>query len=213
MLKQRQLEIKEKGFNFVRDGVIYDNRPDLDFWDETRDFSKIKVGLRTVDDATFKLGTYRKVNPKYGDKQYILNAIYRHDYNELREISEYFYESSGIYYRLCRYLAFLYRYDWYVTPFVTNTSAKGKEASEPKLLGDFAKVLNYLDKSQVKKLCGDIALEIIKGGAFYGYIMDFGDSFGIQKLPATYCRTRFYCGSTPCVELNLRFFDVYFPQM
>lgn len=73
--------------------------------------------MRKVDDILVNLGTYKKVNANYGNKQFILNAIYRHDYATLREISNYFYESSGIYYRLCNYMATLYRFDWYVTPY------------------------------------------------------------------------------------------------
>jgi len=34
------------------------------------------------------------------------------------EISNFFYRTSGIYARLCRYMAYLYKYDWFITPFV-----------------------------------------------------------------------------------------------
>lgn len=40
--------------------------------------------------------------------------------------------------------------------------------------------------------------------------MDFNDRFAIQKLPAAYCRSRYFCGTDPIVELNLQFFDAYF---
>ena len=36
-----------------------------------------------------------------------------------------------------------------------------------------------------------------------GIFVDFGDRFGIQKLPASYCRNRYYSGVDPIVELNL----------
>ena len=61
-------------------------------------------------------------------------------------------------------------------------------------------------------MCDKIALDIVKEGAYYGTIVDFGDRFGIQKLPATYCRSRYYSNVTPIVELNLQFFDAYFPN-
>ena len=89
-------------------------------------------------------------------------------------VSNYFYESSGIYYRLCKYLAFLYRFDWYITPY-TVSARKDKE----KLLKDFSKVLLYLDKSNIKRMFGNISLDIIKEGAYYGIIIDFGDRFAI----------------------------------
>ena len=61
------------------------------------EYAKIKVGLKTLDDAVLNLGSFRKVNRNYGDKNFILNAINRHDYTTLREVSKYFYEASGIY--------------------------------------------------------------------------------------------------------------------
>lgn len=166
----------------------------------------MRIGLRKVDDALINLGSYRKVNPNYGNKNFVLQAIYKHDYDTLREISNYFYEANGIYYRLCRYMAYLYRYDWYVTPFVIDA----EKEKQNKILTDFAKVLSYLDNSDTKRLCGDIVLEVMRNGVYYGIIMDFGDKFGIQKLPPAYCRCRYYSGIDPIVELNLRFFDAYF---
>ena len=166
----------------------------------------MRIGLRKVDDALINLGSYRKVNPNYGNKNFVLQAIYKHDYDTLREISNYFYEANGIYYRLCRYMAYLYRYDWYVTPFVIDA----EKEKQNKILTDFAKVLSYLDNSDTKRLCGDIVLEVMRNGVYYGIIMDFGDKFGIQTLPPAYCRCRYYSGIDPIVELNLRFFDAYF---
>lgn len=169
-----------------------------------------KVGLRRVDDVTINLGTYRKINSNYGDKTFVLNAIYQHDYPLLREISNYFYESSGIYYRLCKYFATLYRYDWYVTPYIADGAS---EAAKKKALKAFSDVLLYLDKSEVKRTCGNTALDMIIDGAFYGILIDFGDKMAIQKLPASYCRCRYFTGTDPLVELNLRFFDAVFPNM
>ena len=36
----------------------------------------------------------------------------------MRNISNFFYKTSGIYARLCRYMAYLYRYDWFITPYI-----------------------------------------------------------------------------------------------
>ena len=163
MLKNRQNEIHAKGFNLI-------SREEAD----PIEFAKLRVGIKQLDDAILNLGTYRQVNRQYGDKAFVLRAIYNHDYDTLRKISDYFYEASGIYYRLCRYLAFLYRYDWLVTPMTIDMK---DESNTNKELKDFANVLNYLDKSEVKRTCGDIALEVIKSGVFYGLIVDNGDYF------------------------------------
>jgi len=34
------------------------------------------------------------------------------------DISNFFYKTSGIYSRLCRYMAYLYKYDWFITPYI-----------------------------------------------------------------------------------------------
>lgn len=167
----------------------------------------MKVGMRNLDDAVMNLSIYKKINNKYGDKEFVLKAINKHDYKTLREISNYFYESSGIYERLCKYLAYLYKYDWFVTPFVTSNK------DEAKVLTDFSKVLNYLDRSNIKKIFGDIALEVVKNGAYYGYLLDLGDNFTLQQLPNDYCRSRFSQGNNPAIELNLAFFDSQFTDI
>ncbi len=189
----------------IENGIGDRAETDRDFLD----FSKMKVGLRTVGDATIDLGSFKRANRDYGDKEFVLRAMSKKDYNTLRDISNYFYESSGIYYRMCRYLAFLYRYDWYVTTYVKDTG----KVNENKVLADFSKVLEYFDNSNVKKLCGDIALEIIKSGSYYACIVDFDDKFALQQLPSRYCRSRYYCGTNPVVELNLQFFDAQFPNI
>ena len=82
------------------------------------DFNKIKIGLKTLDDAIVNYGTYNKINPNMGNKQHVLKAINNGDITELRQISNFFYKTSGIYARLCRYMAYLYKYDWFITPYI-----------------------------------------------------------------------------------------------
>lgn len=176
---------------------------------ETRDYSKMRVGMRQVDNILFKdSSTYKRISSNFGDKYFILNAIKQQDYNTLRQISNYFYESSGIYKEVCEYLAFLYRYDYHVA--VYSGESKSTDGNNKKKAQDYYKVLLYLDKSDIKRLCNKIALSMIVDGAFYGMIVDFGERFGIQQLPTSYCRSRFYSGVLPVVELNLQFFDHHF---
>jgi hypothetical protein len=127
------------------------------------------------------------------------------DIVRLREISNYFYKTSGIYQRVCNYAATMYRYDWYVVPEVYDESAKMNE----KILNDFPKVLNYLDNSYIKKICGDIALKVILDGAYYGYIVPSATSLILQDLPIGYCRSRYNVGNMPAVEFNMKYFDTF----
>ena len=172
------------------------------------DFSKIRIGLQTLDDAILDLGALKKTNRTYGDKNTILRALATKNYEQLREISNYYYEVSGIYERLCKYFAYLYRYDWYVVPYVEDDTIK-----EDKILSEFSKVLNYLDNSNIKYMCGNVALEVIKNGCYYGYIVDTAKGMTLQQLPVAYCRSRYLVGDQPAVEFNMKFFDDKFPNI
>ena len=102
----------------------------------------------------------------------------------------------------------MYRYDWYIVPEIYN-----QEIKEEKIIQDFVKILNYLDNSYVKKVCGDIALSVIRNGAYYGYMVDSGNGLMLQELPASYCRTRYSIGNNPAIEFNMRFFDDKFSDI
>ena len=77
----------------------------------TLDFSKIKVGRNTLNGEIATLIDYHKSPNRLYDKEAVERAIHRRDIKEIRRISNYFFETSGIYSRLCRYMAYLYRYD------------------------------------------------------------------------------------------------------
>lgn len=169
------------------------------------DFSKIKVGTKTLDDAIFKLGALKSTNPRLADKVNVLRAINEGDLKEMREISDFFYRISGIYSRLLRYMAFMYRYDWYVTAYANDKSVK-----KDKLVEGFNNSLIALEDFKVKKQLGEIAFKVMRYGAYYGYKVPFKNSYVLQDLPVNYCRSRFYCGDKPVVEFNMKFFDDYF---
>ena len=125
---------------------------------------------------------------------------------DLEALSEYFYRTDGIYSRTCNYFAQMYRYDWYVTP-----ELYAEKVKEKKLIADFKRVLNALDNSYIKKLCGDIALQVIRRGVYYGYLVESSNgSIIMQELPRKYCRCRMQQGCIPVIDFNMRFFDDYF---
>lgn len=169
-----------------------------------KEYARMRLGLKMIDDAILDLGTLKKTG-RMIDKNYILNALGRRDLSTLRQISNEFYEISGIYRRACEYQAEIYRYDWYITPYLDKDKKQ-----ESKLLTDFSKVLQYMDNSEIKRLFNFIALEVMKNGAYYGIIIDQGARFTIQELPCDYCRSRFNSGLNPVIELNMRFFDACF---
>ena len=118
------------------------------------------------------------------------------------EISNYFFKVSGIYSRLCRYMAYLYRYDWMVTPFLVEETEDYK-----KLLQSFDKVLRYLEKFQIKRFFGEVALKVVKNGCYYGYLIRNNDNVSVQELPPKYARSRYSVNGSPAVEFNMKYFD------
>lgn len=170
------------------------------------DFSKVQIGTKKVEDAIYDLGEFKRANPRFGDKRVVLDAIQRCDYNLMRDISNFYYKTSGIYNRLCRYMAYMYRYDWFVTPYINSDSAKNE-----KILDGFNKTLMYLDNFGAKKFFGETALKVLRNGCYYGYVTKNADRPCIQELPPKYCRSRFTSAlGQPLVEFNMRFFDDYF---
>ena len=190
MENSRQEAIKAKGFNMVESSGI-------------TDYGKIKVGLKTLDNGILNLGSLHSTfNSRFVNKNMIIKAMDDKDISLLRDISNYFYKTSGIYEKACKYFATMYRYDWYIVPEIYDEKVK-----EDKIIKDFIKILNYLDNSYIKKICGDIALKVIREGAYYGYIVEGASGLVLQELPAKYCRSRYSIGNQPAIEFNMKFFD------
>ena len=204
-MTERTKEIKEKGFDmfnkepsapttFYKD-MFSEDKPDIYF-------SSVKVGQKKLDDATLTLSDLKKANPRLADKNTILQAIDRYDLKQMREISDFFYRTSGIYSRILRYMAFMYRYDYFITPYV-NDANMNKE----KLLKGFYNSMSTLDNFKVKKTLGEIALKVLRHGCYYGYKVEQSSGIVLQELPPNYCRSRFSANGKPAVEFNMKFFD------
>lgn len=99
----------------------------------------------------------------------------------------------------------MYRYDWYVVPEIYSEKANTK-----KVTADCYDLLRYLDDSYIKKICGKIALSVIKYGCYQGYVVEGKDGFVFQDLPLKYCRSRYNRGPMPAIEFDMRYFDVEF---
>ena len=124
-MRNRMVEIKSKGFNIIQGSNNTNLSPQIEErFSAPVDYSKIKIGAKNLDDAIFKLGDLKRANPRLADKNTILKAIDEYDLKTMREISNFFYKTSGIYSRILRYMAFMYRYDWFLTPYVNDEKTK-----------------------------------------------------------------------------------------
>ena len=204
----RKEEIKKKGFSMLNNEreTMTNDASQNNFIPV--DFSKIKVGTKTLEDAILTLGNYRRADTRFVDRDLIYRALLNRDYEEMRAISNFFFDSSGIYARLCRYMAKMYRYDWMITPYINEDVATEKD--ENAILMDFYKILLYFDNSELKRLFGNIALKVIRNGCYYGYLVSNSKRINVQELPVQYCRSRFSINNRPVIEFNMRYFDVMF---
>lgn len=187
------------------------------------DFSKIKVGIQSLEDAVLSLGDFKRINPRLGDKKEVLAAIDTGNIEKMREISNFFYKTSGIYSRLCRYMAYLYKYDWFITPYIANceglidttaglgdVDSQAQTKEKKKQFSNFFKVLRYFEDFEVKRYFGEVALKVIRNGCYYGYLIPQSNKMMIQELPVRYCRSRFKIDNRPVVEFQMKFFDDFF---
>ena len=202
----RKEEIKKKGFQMT----FQDSMPETNSQNPFTpvDFAKIKIGAKTIEDAVLELGNYQKIDTRLTKKETILKSIHDNNNAELREISRFYFETSGIYSRLCKYMAYMYRYDWMVTPYINEDKSSNKD--EDTALQDFYKILLYLDNSDLKRLFGKIALKVVRDGCYYGYIIQKEKRISVQELPVNYCRSRFEIDNRPVVEFNMKYFDLTF---
>lgn len=198
----RQEEIHSKGFAIgspIQHGGPGDGENPLEY-------NRIKVGVKTLKDAIYNLGEMVKVNERnIASKEDILRALAEGDVPKLRNISNHFYRISGIYQTVCHYFAFMYRYDWHLIPEILKDNISSEQ-----VLKDFNKMMNYLDNTHIKQMCGELALEVIKNGAYYGYLVDCDDKIVLQQLPINYCRSRYKIGTNPAIEFNMKYFDDQF---
>lgn len=201
----KQEQIKEKGFRIP----LASDTSEIPTFEERQslDFSKIKVGVKTLEDAVItNAGDLKKVRPDLADKKNVIQAINNLDYSKMREISDFFFRTNGIYNRLCKYMANLYCYDWMITPY--NHAGK---ATDEKIQSSFYEALTLLDNFNVKAFLGKAAMRVIRYGAYFGYIIEKDKTHSmVQELPVNYCRSRFEIDGQPVVEFNMKYFDENF---
>ena len=207
LAERTQTDIHSRGF-------------DLSDYSRQDDYGKVKVGVKTLNDAILDLGSLKTTSAqkRLVDKKMVLDALVKNDVKKLREISEFFYNTNGIYSRICNYFAFLYRYDWYIAtdikdPKFYSTDEEVTDEFSTEIVKQFKTVINFLDNSYIKKICGEIALEVVKKGCYYGYILPSSTGLILQQLPVEYCRSRYFIAGMPAIEFNMAFFDEKFSDV
>ena len=172
-------------------------------------YAKLKIGSKAYEDAIIDFAAYEKMRKRFfHNKEAIIRALAENDVEALREASNYFYRTSGIYQKVVNYFATMYRFDWYMVPEIFSDNV-----SEDKVTKEFVKVLDFFDNSNIKKTCGECALKVIRDGVYYGYAYEGTRGIIIQDLPWKYCRSRYKIQGVPAVEFDMHFFDKNFPDI
>lgn len=178
----------------------------------SRNFNLIKVGKQTLSNDVVKLinqqneGVSRRT--KKVKRQDVVKAIEEQNLPALRTYSNIFFNTNGIYSRLCRYMAYLFRYDWFITPLVLDEKVKPE-----KVIEGWYKASVLLENSRLKKLFGEIALSVIKNGCYYGIKLRQQSAVYLQELPVNYCRSRYKLNGQYAVEFNIKYFDDTFADV
>lgn len=154
----------------------------------------------------YDIGGYQSMGRTIYTKRIVVKAIESREYENIRGISKHFFATSGIYGRVCRYLAYLPTYDYLVTPYLKHENIVDQKG----FLADFNKSLGYLDSMNLKTKLKEIALKVVVEGVFYGYLRQNGEVGVIQDLPARYCRSLYKVNGRPCVQFNVRYFDIQY---
>ena len=135
---------------------------------ESLDFAAMRVGKRKITDdvvADFGNCVVKRRNRRLYKQEDVERMIRDCCVDELREVSNYFFRKSGIYQRLCRYLAYLYRFDWIITPVETS------DVKPDKVIEGWYKASTLLENSNIKQSLGNITLDVLRNGCYYGIII------------------------------------------
>ena len=169
------------------------------------DFNKIRIGKTTLsDDVFFDVEYFKDKYSKYRPltRAEVMRALAAQDVKTLRVISQRYFNMNGIYMRLCRYMAYLYKYDWMITPIVYDDTIKPE-----KIIEGWYKASNLLDNCDLRKNFVEIALKVVKNGCYYGYKVEQKEAAYLQELPVDYCRSRYKLNGKYIVEFNIKYFD------
>ena len=126
--------------------------------------------------------------------------------DQLKNLSEFYFYSSGFYRRIIAYYATLLKYSGILIPHLLDPK---KKLTDTKLSKKYYEASNFYDNLEIIDICTSIVTQTLVDGAYYGMIKDFGDTgFVLQDLPFEYCRSRFKnSNNVDLVELDMKYFD------
>lgn len=123
---------------------------------------------------------------------------------QLRQLSQYFYNVSALYKLIVRYMALMPTYAYTVIP--TDMPEKVDTA---KLKKQYMKVLSYVDKMNLPHEMIKAMLVAFREDIFYGYEHESKDSYFIQQLDGKYSRISSIEDGVYNFAFDFAYFDSY----
>ena len=138
-------------------------------------------------------------------KEQIKNVVEYGTAIEQAALSQFFFNTSGLYKRIILHYATFLTYSWILVPHLKN---KKDKIEDKKNANAYYEASDFCTSFQIERKCTLFAKEILVKGAFYGLIHDTGDNVVIQDLPFEYCRSRYKNQQDiDIVEFDMSFFD------
>jgi hypothetical protein len=178
--------------------------------EKKRNFNEFKLKIKRTPTQE---NSYQRRGSRFlssvGRVDYSIEQIYEIIKNgdpvELRELSRYYFRTSGLYKNAILYLSNLLLMYSVVTPiFDTN-----KKVSKNAVLSAFYKSCDFVDALNLPINLSRINQEILISGIYFG-ILRAGENgkYTIQDLPLGYCRTRFKdYNNLDIPEFRVTYFD------
>ena len=159
----------------------------------------------TTEDA------YKKINGKYSAKstrhytpQEIQRIVEEGTPVERAELSNFFFQTDGLYKRIIIHYATFLTYSWVLVPYKKNRKL---EITDKKIADTYYRAADFCTTFQIERKCATFAKDVLVKGAYYGLLRDEGDKVVIQDLPFEYCRSRFKnAEDIDLIEFDLDFF-------
>ena len=173
-------------------------------------FKKAFKGMMATSDAAYQKSKSKYIRNrrhiKYS-KEDIQRIVSEGNPIERAELSEYFFETNGLYKRIILHYATFLTYSWILVPYPKNKNGK-VEITERKVAQTYYDASDFCTTFQIDRKCALFAKEVLVKGGYYGLLLDEGENVVIQDLPFNYCRSRFKnAQDIDIVELDLSFFD------
>lgn len=124
----------------------------------------------------------------------------------LRKLSNYLYDTHPTYKLIVRYMALLPAYAWSLT---IDTSSGKKE----KIKKDYLKVLNYIEKLNLKYELMKASIVAYKNDFFFGYELEANNSYFIMPLDNKYCKISSIEDGIYNFAFNFQYFNVYADEL